>query len=184
VVERARVRGAPRACVFVADMRRLPLRGPFDLITCLDDAVNHLVEPADVVAAFSGMRANLATDGVMVFDVSLFSAYEQAGDAIVDGEVHVVLWRGSRARLSRPGTTGEILVDVFSARPDGLWARTQMRQTHRHYPLEELRSLAAEAGLRVLTILGQRAGGRVTDRLDEAHDRKALVLLTHARPDR
>ena len=181
---RARARGAPHARVLVADMRSLPLLGAFDLITCLDDSLNHLVEPDDVVAALSGMRANLAPEGVLVFDVSLLTAYAQAADAIVDGDVHVVLWRGSRARLERPGATGEVLVDVFSARPDGLWARTQMRQSHRHYPLAELRSLAHEAGLRVLTILGQRAGGRLTDGLDEAHDRKALVLLTHAHPIR
>jgi SAM-dependent methyltransferase len=182
MAERARARGAPRARVLVADMRALPLLGPFDLITCLDDALNHLVEPDDVVAALRGMRANLATDGVLVFDVTLFTAYTEAADEIVDGDVHVVLWRGSRARLSRPGTTGEVLVDVFTARPDGLWARTQMRQMHRHYPVDELRSLAAEAGLRVLAILGQHAGGRLTDRFDEAHDRKALVVLTHAQP--
>jgi SAM-dependent methyltransferase len=181
---RARARGGTRARVLVADMRSLPLLGAFDLITCLDDALNHLVEPDDVLAAFRGMRANLAADGLIGFDVSLFSAYAQAADAIVDGEVHVVLWRGSGARLARPGATGEVLVDVFSARSDGLWSRAQMRQTHRHYPVEELRSLAAEAGLRVLTVLGQRTGGRLADRLDEAHDRKALVLLTHARTDR
>ncbi|HTE62357.1 MAG TPA: hypothetical protein VK631_18525, partial [Solirubrobacteraceae bacterium] len=154
----------------------------FDLITCLDDALNHLVEPDDVVAALGGMRANLATDGVLVFDATLLTAYAQAADEIFDDGVHVVLWRGSRARLSQPGATGEVLVDVFTARQDGLWARTQMRQAHRHYPVEELRSLAAEAGLRVLAILGQHAGGRLTDRLDEAHDRKALVVLTHAQP--
>jgi SAM-dependent methyltransferase len=181
---RAKARGGPGARVLVADMRALPRLGEFDLVTCLDDAMNHLVEPREVVAALGGMRANLAADGLIVFDVSLFTAYAQAADAIVDGEAHVVLWRGSRARLSRVATTGEVLVDVFSERPDGLWARTQMRQTHRHYPLAELRSLAGEAGLRVITILGQRAGGRLTDDLDEAHDRKALLLLTHADPAR
>ncbi|HTE61087.1 MAG TPA: methyltransferase domain-containing protein, partial [Solirubrobacteraceae bacterium] len=77
---RARARGAPHARVLVADMRSLPLLGAFDLITCLDDSLNHLVEPDDVVAALDGMRANLATDGVMVFDVTLLTAYAQAAD--------------------------------------------------------------------------------------------------------
>ena len=180
---RAKVRGAPGARVVVADMRRLPALGTFDLITCLDDSLNHLTEPGDVCAALRGMRANLAEHGLIVFDASLFSAYAQAGDAIVDGDLHVVLWRGSGARLSQPGTTGNVLVDVFSARPDGLWARTRMRQAHRHYPVDELRALIAEAGLRVVTIVGQRAGGRLADELDEAHDRKALFLLAHAHPD-
>jgi SAM-dependent methyltransferase len=176
---RARTRGGPDVRVSVADMRRLPVLGSFDLITCLDDGLNHLVEPDDVQASLRRMRANLARKGLIVFDVSLFSAYAGAVDAIVDGGVHVVLWRGSGARLSRPGTTGDIVVDVFSARADGLWARAQMRQRHRHYPVATLRRLAAEAGLRVDTIVGQRAGGRLRDDLDEAQDRKALFVLTH-----
>jgi len=176
---RARQRGAPDARVLVADMRRLSVLGAFDLITCLDDALNHLVERDEVVAALRGMRANLAPHGLIVFDASLFSAYAHAADAIVDDDLHVVLWRGSTARLSRPGATGELLVDVFSSRADGLWTRSRMRQRHRHYPVAELRSCAAEAGLRVIAVLGQQAGGRLTAELDEARDRKALFLLGH-----
>lgn len=175
----AKARGGSGASVSVADMRRLPVLGAFDLITCLDDALNHLTEPADVEAALRGMRANLAKHGLIVFDASLFSAYAQAADAIVESDDHVVLWRGSRARLARPGTTGDVLVDVFSVRPDGLWGRAQMRQRHRHYPVGELRSLIARAGLRVITVVGQRTGGRLADDLDEAHDRKALFVLGH-----
>ena len=37
-----------RADVLVADMRRLPVLGEFDLITCIDDAINHLLGPDEV----------------------------------------------------------------------------------------------------------------------------------------
>ena len=53
MVERAR--GARTgADVRVADMRALPVLGAFDLVTCLDDALCHLLEPAEVVAALRG----------------------------------------------------------------------------------------------------------------------------------
>ena len=71
-----------------------------------------------------------------------------------------------------------MLVDVFTARADGLWERDRMRQPHRRYPIAEIRTLAAAAGLRVLAVHGQRAGGVLTDDLDEARDRKALFVLT------
>jgi len=47
VVRTAAVDG--RARIEVHDMRALPVLGSFDLITCLDDAINHLAGPDDVV---------------------------------------------------------------------------------------------------------------------------------------
>src|SRR3954468_9428082 len=39
----------------VADMRRLPDWGTFDLVTCLDDAVNYLYSELDLDAAFANV---------------------------------------------------------------------------------------------------------------------------------
>jgi SAM-dependent methyltransferase len=177
---RARARAGGAARVLVADMRALPRLGEFDLITCLDDAVNHLVARADVLAALRGMRANLAAGGLIAFDVNLLAAYAGATDAVVDAERHVVLWRGAGARGTRSGGTAEIVVDLFSAQPDGLWSRHTLRQAHRHYPLAELRALAHEAGLALLAVRGQRPGGVLTATVDESTDRKALLLLARA----
>jgi SAM-dependent methyltransferase len=177
MVEQARARAGRDVAVLVADMRSLPRIGAFDLITCLDDAINHLVEPEDVLAALRGMRANLAAAGLLVFDVSLASAYAEAADAIVEGERHVLLWRLSAAAAEGAAAV-DVLVDVFAARPDGLYERRRMRQSHRRYPVAEIRELCAAAGLRVLAVHGQRAGGVIRDDLDEERDRKALFLLT------
>src|SRR2546423_10557691 len=43
MVERARERFGDRAEVFVADMRELPRIDTFDLVTCLDDALNYVL---------------------------------------------------------------------------------------------------------------------------------------------
>ena len=178
MVERARERAG--ADVLVADMRALPRLGAFDLITCLDDAICHLLEPAEVLAALAGMRANLAPGGLIAFDVNLLAAYAGAADAVLEAEGHVVLWRGAGARLQRPGGTAEVVVDLFSARDDGLWSRHRMQQAHRHWPVPEIRRLARDAGLRVAAVRGQRSGGVLAPVLDEARDRKALFLLAHA----
>ena len=61
--------------MLVADMRRLPVLGEFDLITCIDDAINHLLGPDEVADAFEGLRANLAPGGLLVFDVNTLAAY-------------------------------------------------------------------------------------------------------------
>src|SRR4051812_5469915 len=46
MVARAREKASGDVELFVADMRELPRVGSFDLITCLDDAVNYLTSPA------------------------------------------------------------------------------------------------------------------------------------------
>src|SRR5215207_10747192 len=56
MVAAARRKAGPAARVLVADMRRLPALGEFDLVTCLDDGLNHLTEPREVLAALTGMR--------------------------------------------------------------------------------------------------------------------------------
>ena len=89
--------------VLVADMRSLPVLGRFDLVTCLDDALNHLPSEADVEAALRAIRANLAPGGLLAFDVNTLAAYRDAGDRIVEDGQRMVLWHGGPARLDRPG---------------------------------------------------------------------------------
>jgi SAM-dependent methyltransferase len=76
MVAAARQKAGGRADVLVADMRRLPVLGEFDLITCIDDAINHLLGPDEVADAFAGLRANLAPGGLLVFDVNTLAAYQ------------------------------------------------------------------------------------------------------------
>src|SRR5919197_715340 len=94
----ARAKLAGRAVVHVADMRSLPVYGAFDLVTCLDDALNHLGSAGDVVRALRSMAANLADGGLLVFDVNTLSAYRDAGDRIVEDGERIVLWHGGPAR--------------------------------------------------------------------------------------
>src|SRR5919198_3641517 len=64
-----------RACVEVHDMRELPRLGAFDLVCCIDDAVNYLLSVEELVAAFSGLARNLAAGGVVLFDANSLMAY-------------------------------------------------------------------------------------------------------------
>src|SRR5436190_6767955 len=93
---RAAEKAAGRADVHVADMRELPVYGEFDLITCLDDAVNHLLEPDDVLDALAGMRGNLAPGGLVAFDVNTLVAYRSAAaDAVIEDDDSLAVWPGS-----------------------------------------------------------------------------------------
>ncbi len=177
----ARAKLAGRAEVHVADMRTLPVYGRFDLVTCLDDAVNHLPSGHDVVRALRRMAANLAPDGLLAFDVNTLSAYRDVGDRIVEDGERIVLWHGSPAQMDAPGGRAEVAMDVLSRCGDGLWRRTRTSWGHWHYPLPAIPSLVAAAGLEVVAVRGQRIGGRLEADADEERHRKAVFL---ARPGR
>src|SRR3954447_10333830 len=98
MASRAAGKAAGRAAVHVADMRDLPAYGAFDLITCLDDAINHLLDDDEVVAALDGMRVNLAPRGLVAFDVNTPAAYRAAAsDAVVEDDERLVPWRGQES---------------------------------------------------------------------------------------
>src|SRR3954453_2540364 len=59
MVELARGKVGDAADLSVADMRELPDFGQFDLVWCLDDAVNYLLSGEELEQALSGMHRNL-----------------------------------------------------------------------------------------------------------------------------
>jgi SAM-dependent methyltransferase len=170
-----------RASVCVADMCDLPVCGSFDLVTCLDDALNHLPSAELVTAALRAMGANLAADGLLVFDVNTLAAYRDVGDRIVEDADRIVLWHGGPARLDAPGGRAEVAMDVLSRRGDGLWRRASAAWGHWHYPLNSIPGLVAAAGLEVVAARGQRIGGVLEPDADEDRHRKAVFLVRHPR---
>ena len=175
----ARRKLAGRASVLVADMCDLPVYGSFDLVTCLDDAVNHLPSARLVTAALRSMGANLAPGGLLAFDVNTLAAYRDAGDRIVDDGDRIVLWHGGPARLEAPGGRAVVAMDVLSRRGDGLWRRASASWGHWHYPLSSIPSLVAAAGLDVVAERGQQLGGVLEPDPDEDRHRKAVYLVRH-----
>jgi SAM-dependent methyltransferase len=177
MARRARAKAGGRATVHVADARRLPRWGAFDLITFLDDGLNHLVQPADVVSALRGIRANLARGGLVVLDVNTFAAYGRAPDVVAADDERFVAWRGRLAALDAPGGVARVVVEVFERVGTDAWRRRCHSHPHRHYPLAQLRGLVAQAGLRVVATRGQRTGAVLDADVDESAHTKAVLLL-------
>src|SRR5437763_6368482 len=77
MVEKARETAAGRAQVLVADMRDLPPLGAFDLVTCLDDALNYVLSEDELCASLAGMAANLRPGGLLLFDLNTVANYRR-----------------------------------------------------------------------------------------------------------
>ena len=110
------------------------------------------------------MAANLGAGGLLAFDVNTLSAYRDVGDRIVEDGERIVLWHGGPARMDVSGGRAEVAMDVLSRCGDGLWRRTSASWGHWHYPLAAIPALASAAGLEVVAVRGQHAGGRLEAR--------------------
>jgi SAM-dependent methyltransferase len=180
MVEIARAK-ALGAAITVGDMRELEQLGEFDLITCLDDAVNYLLEPHELDSFFSGVARNLSANGLFVFDLNTLKAYREGFvlDRVVDDPAAFIAWTARDADQTSPGDRVTATVDVFS--PDGSrWTRRTSRHYQRHWPQAVIAGAAAAAGLKIVALRGQYPGAVLDEHFDELEHNKALYLTSHA----
>jgi SAM-dependent methyltransferase len=171
-----RLRGA--AELHVADMRELPDDlGEFDLVTCLDDALNYLHDETDLISSFASVRALLAPAGVYVFDVNTLLAYQvaYASDMIDEIDGTLFCWHGEAEDATEADVHYRARLDAF--RPaDREWARTTIRHVQRHFSDETVRACLREAGLRCLDLVGQASGVRLSRPASETAHHKRLYV--------
>jgi SAM-dependent methyltransferase len=179
MVAKARRKAGDAAEVIEADMRSLPWRSRFDLLTCLDDAINYLLTPADLQAAIGSMAAALRPGGVAVFDVNSLLTYRTtfAEDfEVVDGATRF-RWRGEGSPDAEPGAVSSATIEIEA--PAG--QRLYSRHLQRHWPLEVLRTTCGEAGFGQIVFRGQFTGGRLAGEPDQGIHPKVLCLATRPR---
>jgi SAM-dependent methyltransferase len=169
---------APHVPLFSADMRSLDRLGEFDLVTCLDDALNYLLEREDLERALSAIRRNLAPDGIAVWDLNTLAMYRTsfAGDRLMERDGLFLAWRGETSAELAAGGPATVTVELFSPAPDGLWQRASSVHRQRHWPREAVRAAAVRAGLRILAVHGQHPGAVIDAVLDESVHTKAVYL--------
>src|SRR3954468_17410376 len=138
--------------VHVADMRRLPLlcEGA-DLVTCLDDAVNYLLDGDELRAGLCGMRRNLRPGGLLVFDVNTLTTYRAV---FCDG----LTWASGERTYASVGEprrvcAGGLFATTLSARR-GPELLAESRHVQRHHPVPELEQALRATGLEPLGVYG------------------------------
>src|SRR5579872_169784 len=181
MVEIARAK-APEAAITVEDMRGLPTMGCFDLVTCLDDAVNYLLSEEELADFFDGVARNLDDHGVAVFDVNSLRVYREDFQTawMVDDPGTFIAWTPDPPTETAHGARMAATVHVFAAAGE-VWLRNSSRHEQRHWDIEDLRDSAEAASLRVVAVFGQHRGARLEPVFDELTHTKALYIVTHGR---
>ena len=159
MVERARELSAGTGAeVVVADVRALPVLGRFDLVTCMDDALNYLLSDAELALAFDGVARNMRPGGIFAFDLNTLHCYRHhfARDMAVDVDGTFFCWRGEGdGSAIEPGATMRSVIEVFASDGGDCWRRFQSRHVQRHHPPELVERLLAEAGFELVDRRGQ-----------------------------
>jgi SAM-dependent methyltransferase len=175
-------RKAPGVSLVEADVRALPRLGAFDLVTCFDDSLNHLLEESDVAAALGSLARNLAESGLLLFDLNTLLAYRTtfAVDAVSERDGIVFAWRGESSADAAPGCRASVRIDVFAGR-DGCWERHAVAFEQRHFPPHRVTALMAAAGLECLGVHGALADGSPVPDVDESAQLKVLYAARLAK---
>jgi SAM-dependent methyltransferase len=182
MVELARAKVGDAANLTVADMRDLPRFGEFDLVWCLDDAVNYLLSADELERALSGMRANLGPGGLLMFDVNALSAYRTffAEEEIVERDGRRLIWRGRAAADAPPGSICEASFEVEPLDEEGGPPIAPELHRQRHFPEAEVLAALARAGLECLDVFGHGHDGIPKQPLDEVAHSKAVYIARAA----
>jgi SAM-dependent methyltransferase len=183
MVELARTKTSGEVQLGVADMRELPRYGSFDLICCLDDAVNYLGSAAELEQALRGMAANLAPEGVVIFDSNTLTTYRTFFGEHVEVEANGrrLIWNGRTGGQAEPGQISEAAFEVEPLVPGSGPSIPPEIHRQRHHPEAEVRSALEAAGLEIAGLYGHHQDGIPHQPMSEEAHTKALYVARHQR---
>ena len=176
----ARVKAGARAQLLERDITRLGTLGEFDVVLCVNDVVNYVLDRDGVRRVLSGAAANLAPGGALVFDANTLRTFR-----VTFATSHVRVRRGLTFRWRGRATPGFAAGDVARADLDVArgWARRGAAARRASTCNATTRTTSwstpsRAAGLRLARVYGQYADGRRDSDLDDARHLKAVYVAT------
>jgi SAM-dependent methyltransferase len=175
MLARARAKAGDRVPLLVADMRKLPVLGEFDLVWALGDAVNYLLSDEELRAALSGMRRNLAPGGLIMFDANTLLVYRTffAEKQMVDGGGGKLVWDG---QASPTAASGQIFESRFHVEAEGEVTGAHVHR-QRHFPEGEILAAIEASGLTCLDVFGHDYEAIPQQPVDAGRHHKAVFIV-------
>jgi SAM-dependent methyltransferase len=178
MVELARAKAGGKVRLEVADMRELPVYGSFDLVCCLDDAVNYLHSAAELELTLRGLAANLAPHGILIFDSNTITTYRGFFAEHVEIEMNGrrMIWDGHATADVGPGEISEASFEVEPLEPGTGPSVAPELHRQRHHPEPEVRAAIAAAGLELADLYGHHHDGVPHQPMNEDDHTKAIYV--------
>jgi SAM-dependent methyltransferase len=178
MAELARAKVGAEVRIEIADMRELPVYGSFDLVCCLDDAVNYLHSQAELEQALRRMAANMAPHALLIFDSNTLTTYRDFFGEHVELEANGrrMIWDGRSGGEVEPGEISEALFEVEPIEPGTGPSIPPELHRQRHHPESEVRSALDAAGLELAGIYGHDHDGIPRQPMSEDEHTKAIYV--------
>jgi SAM-dependent methyltransferase len=163
-------------------MRDLPVFGEFDLVFCLDDAVNYLLSTEELEQALTGMRRNLGPGGLLMFDVNTLEAYRGffAEEVVVERDGRRMIWKGRSSPQIPPGQIAEASFEVEPLDPGAGPSIPPELHRERHFPETEVLEALRRAGLECLDVYGHHHDAIPEQPLHELDHTKGVYIARAA----
>jgi SAM-dependent methyltransferase len=178
MLRRARSKAQGQARLEVADLRRLPRFGAYDLVWAIDDAVNYLLDIDQLEACMSGLARNLAPGGRVMFDTNTLRMYRSfySETEVHERGDHRLVWQGHGNGQTAPGSL--ISATFRVERRDGRAGVPSIAAVHRqrHFRRRDVVGAMARSDLECLAVLGQGLDGNAEEPLDEGRHTKAIFV--------
>ncbi len=181
MLELARTKAGDRARLSVEDMRELPVFGEFDLVWSLDDAVNYMLSADDLERALSAMRANLAPDGLLMFDLNTLHTFRTffAENDVMERAGRRFVWTGQTSPDAPAHCIGEARLEVTEA-DGGAAIETHVHRQRHHTEADVLETLGV-AGLECLDVFGHDHEAVPEQPVEELRHTKMVFVARRAR---
>lgn len=178
MAELARAKVGAKVRIEVADMRELPVYGEFDLVCCLDDAVNYLHSRAELEQALRRMAANMAPHALLIFDSNTLTTYRGFFGEHVEVEANGrrMIWDGRSGGEVEPGEISEALFEVEPLTPGAGPTIEPELHRQRHHPESEVRAALDAAGLELVALYGHHHDGVPRQPMSEEDHTKAIYV--------
>jgi SAM-dependent methyltransferase len=186
MVEIARGKVGDRVELAVADMRDLRVFGEFDVVFCLDDAVNYLLSAEELEQALTGMRRNLGPGGLLMFDVNTLESYRTffAEEVVLEREGRRLIWKGLTSPDAPPGSIAEASFVAEPLDESAGPATPPALHRERHFPEAEILAAMERAGLECLDVYGHHHDAIPKQPLDEIEHAKGVYIARAAESGR
>lgn len=174
MLTQARRKLGPEVSLVEHDMRDLPVLGEFDLVSCLNDAVNDIHDERQLIETFEGFRRNLAPGGVVVFDVNTLGTFRSYAALVKQEPDRVLILEGHGSDHLPEGALLQVDFVVLERGGEFFWTCSRSSHFQRHHPDAEVRRALRAAGLELADVYGQTMF--TIGPLDELKDEKAVYV--------
>jgi SAM-dependent methyltransferase len=166
----ARRRLGPTVPLLAADMRDLRGSSDADLVTCLDDAINYLLDDDALYEGLAGLASLLAPGGLLIFDTNTSRTYREVfgGTRAFERDGVLFAWRGHSDGDFEPSSLAAATVDaVWKPNDADQWRRITSEHVQRHHTRASVATALARTGLIARSVYGQTPDGVLHDEPQE-----------------